>query len=213
MVLITERVAVLCCKNLGWKSGYASRVAAAYRQFLHMKGILNDFDNSQLLPCIPVNSMWQQHILSTKNYMIDCHALFGRWIHYDFNDGAVVDSMNTYAKMMITLRLLQTNFGIHVDRELWGIQISAFVADNSAEMGQTAIRLKNDTQISSPKSFDDPPNHGAPPGFTTTSYTSASADAGLRVVSPSDSVTSAVIIDIHYCNGMEESPDETQRRW
>lgn len=195
LMVITERVALLCSQNLAWKPDYARRVASAYRQFLHLKVVVNDYDTTLLVPCIPVNIMWQQHILNTKNYANDCQTLFGRWLHHDFAGGCVIDNMNNYAKMMATLSGLQAQFGSLVDRQLWGYPDSAFVPDNTP-----ALAVKTQQKRSKASIISDSTNHdrNPPPGFSRNCYLSSTTPcavesndvASFRVVSPAETCDS-----------------------
>lgn len=191
LMVITDRVALLCSQNLAWKPDYARRVASAYRQFLHLKVVMNDYDTTILVPCIPVNIMWQQHILDTKNYAKDCQKLFGRWLHHDFAGGCVIDNMNNYAKMIATLSGLQAQFGSHVDRQMWGYPESAFVPDSTHALIVSSQQKRSKASITL-----DPTNHAhdPPPGFSRNCFFSSTTSCAVesnnvpsfRVVSPSE---------------------------
>jgi hypothetical protein len=71
-----------CTRVLGWSDEFCQRVLKGYRDFLHCKILAEDSESSQVIPSIPINQMWQQHILDTKNYDHDCFFLVGQRLHY-----------------------------------------------------------------------------------------------------------------------------------
>jgi hypothetical protein len=76
-----------CVRELGWSEAWARRVLVAYRQFLHVKKVKKDWDDTLLSPTVPVDQMWQKHILDGNNYSHDCMFLCGRVVGRD-PDGA-----------------------------------------------------------------------------------------------------------------------------
>jgi hypothetical protein len=75
-------------REYAWDEGKARRVLSAYRQFLGIKKIYQDYDDEALSPSPSVDLMWQQHILDVVNYVNDCVLLCGGRVVGRNPDGA-----------------------------------------------------------------------------------------------------------------------------
>eukprot|EP00635_Sarcinochrysidales_sp_CCMP3193_P010276 CAMPEP_0118912926 /NCGR_PEP_ID=MMETSP1166-20130328/13963_1 /TAXON_ID=1104430 /ORGANISM="Chrysoreinhardia sp, Strain CCMP3193" /LENGTH=182 /DNA_ID=CAMNT_0006852455 /DNA_START=76 /DNA_END=621 /DNA_ORIENTATION=+ len=62
---------------LGWPYGRATKVLAAYEQFLAIKADRGDWDATTLSPPPAVDELWHLHVLDTKAYEPWCRRSFG----------------------------------------------------------------------------------------------------------------------------------------
>ena len=75
------------CKFVfGWTDEYAYKVLCGYREFLDCKMLLPE---GIAIPSVPINRMWQQHVLDTQNYENDCIVLTGQVLHYPIDDNGI----------------------------------------------------------------------------------------------------------------------------
>lgn len=106
-----------CMREYYWDKDYAIRVLHAYRQFLELKRILEDWDAEILAPSQPVGQMWHMHILDVNSYCLDCLLLCGRVVGND-PDGTL-DEWTHQKKIAQTKQLLKARFENRVDKEIW----------------------------------------------------------------------------------------------
>jgi Ubiquitin-2 like Rad60 SUMO-like len=106
-----------CMRVYGWNEGFAKRCLRGYRQFMELKSVMNDWQETKLYAPNAVHQMWEQHILDNINYTDDCFLLFGRVIGHDpdsgLNERAVFDRMKT------TKIAFQARYGSDLDHEVW----------------------------------------------------------------------------------------------
>jgi hypothetical protein len=63
----------------GWSAEYADEMALAYKRYL----ILHAKHPGMILaPERDVDRFWHMHILDTRKYAADCHAVFGHFLHH-----------------------------------------------------------------------------------------------------------------------------------
>lgn len=66
-------------KEEGWNLARCERVELCYKGFLKLILLCPDEIS---VPSIDIDEMWHTHILDTRKYMTDCHAIFGEYIHH-----------------------------------------------------------------------------------------------------------------------------------
>lgn len=90
----------------GWTQAQTDEAEKWYRRYLEL---CLRFPNFPVVPNYPIDSMWHQHILDTRQYAIDCQAIFGEFLHHypyfglngdaDVRDGAFDQTNEMYAKL------------------------------------------------------------------------------------------------------------------
>lgn len=106
-----------CMRVHGFSEGFAKRVLKGYRQFMELKSVMNDWQELKLSPSIPINQMWEQHLLDNLNYTEDCLLLFGRVIGH--NPDAVLDGPALHERIMTTKIAFQARYGDDLDQDVW----------------------------------------------------------------------------------------------
>ena len=116
-ILVSDpRLIATCCKICSWSTEKAERVARSYAQFIALKVLMEDFDDTKLVPSGLIEDMWCAHMLSTKlRYAKVCEMICGRLIHYDpcFKD----DKVHYFGRM--TKSIAKFRFGDDLDEEIW----------------------------------------------------------------------------------------------
>lgn len=64
----------------GWSQAYCDRVCEEYKRFLALKREAPEF--TQIVPSSSIDTFWHYHILDTRKYAADCHAVFGFFLHH-----------------------------------------------------------------------------------------------------------------------------------
>ncbi|MBP7075217.1 MAG: glycine-rich domain-containing protein-like [Rhabdochlamydiaceae bacterium] len=62
-----------------WPSENASEAVRRYKNFLLL---LLKYPNEVLAPTPDIDEAWHNHILFTREYMRDCQAIFGNYLHH-----------------------------------------------------------------------------------------------------------------------------------
>lgn len=106
-----------CMRVHGFTETFAVRVLKGYRQFMELKSVMNDWNELKLSPSIPINQMWEQHLLDNLSYTEDCLLLFGRVIGH--NPDAVLDGPALQERIMTTKIAFQARYGDDLDQEVW----------------------------------------------------------------------------------------------
>jgi hypothetical protein len=106
-----------CMRVLGWNEIFAKRTLRGYRQFMELKSVMNDWQETKLSAPTAIQQMWEQHLLDNLNYTDDCFLLFGRVIGHDpdaiMNERAMIDRIKT------TKIAFQARYGADLDPEVW----------------------------------------------------------------------------------------------
>lgn len=106
-----------CMRVFGWGEAFSRRTLRGYRQFMELKSVMNDWEETKLSAPIAVLQMWEQHILDNLNYTDDCFLLFGRVIGHDpdciLNERATIDRIKT------TKIAFQARYGSDLDPDVW----------------------------------------------------------------------------------------------
>lgn len=63
----------------GWREEDAKTAVRRYRNFLIL---LSRYPGETLAPAPDMDEAWHNHILYTVEYMRDCHAIFGEYLHH-----------------------------------------------------------------------------------------------------------------------------------
>lgn len=106
-----------CMRVLGWNEAFAKRTLKGYRQFMELKSVMNDWQETKLSPPLAIMQMWEQHILDNLNYTDDCFLLFGRVIGHD--PDANVNGRATNDRVKTTKIAFQARYGADLDPEVW----------------------------------------------------------------------------------------------
>lgn len=106
-----------CIRVHGFSEGFARRVLKGYRQFMELKSVMNDWNELKLAPSVPINQMWELHLLDNLNYTEDCLLLFGRVIGH--NPDSVLDGPALKERIMTTQIAFQARYGDDLDHDVW----------------------------------------------------------------------------------------------
>ena len=68
-----------CMKSYGWDRNETKRLFASYRKFLLLKKEMADWDATRLMPCFPIDLIWQEHI-GMDDYDANMRDLLGHVI-------------------------------------------------------------------------------------------------------------------------------------
>jgi hypothetical protein len=101
----------------GWSEAFAKRCLKGYRQFMELKSVMNDWQETKLAPPLAILQMWEQHILDNLNYTDDCFLLFGRVIGHD--PDACTNERVTLDRIKTTQIAFQARYGSDLDPEVW----------------------------------------------------------------------------------------------
>ena len=107
---------------LGWTEGFAKRVLKGYRQFMELKSVMNDWQETKLSAPMAIQQMWEQHLLDNLNYTDDCFLLFGRVIGHD-PDAALFERA-TIDRVKTTKIAFQARYGADLDPEVWDFGVA-----------------------------------------------------------------------------------------
>ncbi|GKY98119.1 hypothetical protein MPSEU_000769700 [Mayamaea pseudoterrestris] len=120
----------------GWSEAFAKRCLKGYRQFMELKSVMNDWQETKLAPPLAILQMWEQHILDNLNYTDDCFLLFGRVIGHD--PDAMVNERITMDRIKTTQIAFQARYGNDLDPEVW--EYGAFEGDGLAIDAEDQLR-------------------------------------------------------------------------
>jgi hypothetical protein len=101
----------------GFSESFTKRVLKGYRQFMELKSVMNDWNETKLSPSVPIQQMWAQHLLDNVNYCEDCLLLFGRVIGH--NPDGVLDGQALRERVQTTKIAFQARYGDDLDQEVW----------------------------------------------------------------------------------------------
>lgn len=133
-----------CMRVHGFSEGFSKRVLKGYRQFMELKSVMNDWQELKLSPSIPINQMWEQHLLDNLNYTEDCLLLFGRVIGH--NPDAVLDGPALQERIMTTKIAFQARYGDDLDQDVWD-----FGDDWSSEVKGNVHKSLGSDSVPSPR--------------------------------------------------------------
>jgi len=106
-----------CMRVHGFSEGFARRVLKGYRQFMELKSVMNDWNELKLSPSVPINQMWESHLLDNLNYTEDCLLLFGRVIGH--NPDSLLDATALQSRIQTTKIAFQARYGDDLDSDVW----------------------------------------------------------------------------------------------
>ena len=106
-----------CIRVHGFSEGFAMRVLKGYRQFMELKSVMNDWNETKLSPSVPILQMWEQHLLDNLNYSEDCLLLFGRVIGH--NPDAILNFSALRERILTTKIAFQARYGDDLDQDVW----------------------------------------------------------------------------------------------
>jgi len=106
-----------CMRVHSFNEEFARRTLKGYRQFMELKSVMNDWQELKLAPSVPINQMWELHLLDNLNYTEDCLLLFGRVIGH--NPDTVLDGASLKERIMTTQIAFQARYGDDLDQDVW----------------------------------------------------------------------------------------------
>jgi hypothetical protein len=92
----------------GWSEAQAAVAELWYRRFLEVNV---RFPEHRIVPNLPIDMMWHQHILDTRAYARDCEAIFGEFMHHYPYFGMNGDAPERDASFLETNELYVSLFG------------------------------------------------------------------------------------------------------
>ena len=94
-----------------WTVPDAIHCASLYKNYLFLlKKYLSDF----LVPSRAIDEFWHNHILHTKNYVQDCLAIFGHYLHHE--PAAIDEEGQQFVKGYLkTKQFYFAEFGVSLD--------------------------------------------------------------------------------------------------
>lgn len=92
----------------GWTEEQTDEAEKWYRRFLELK---IRYQEHRIVPNLPIDMMWHQHILDTKAYFRDCEEIFGEFVHHYPYFGMNGDAPERDKSFDETNRLYQLIFG------------------------------------------------------------------------------------------------------
>jgi hypothetical protein len=135
-----------CMRVHAWGEPFARRTLKGYRQFMELKSVMNDWQETKLSAPIAIQQMWEQHILDNLNYTDDCFLLFGRVIGHDpdacLNDRFLVDRIKT------TKIAFQARYGNDMDPDVWDFgptEVETMVVDGDDHQTVSHSAASNNT--------------------------------------------------------------------
>lgn len=120
-----------CMRVHGWGEAFAKRTLKGYRQFMELKSVMNDWQETKLAAPIAIQQMWEQHVLDNLNYTDDCFLLFGRVIGHD--PDAMLNERTTLDRVKTTKIAFQARYGTDLDSDVWDFGHSEGVVDVDGE--------------------------------------------------------------------------------
>ena len=124
----------------------ASAVCTAYKHFLTLKILAQDFDDTQLTPPPSVHAMWREHVLDTAAYANHCQILCGRILHHA-PDADADDESKRVRRCHRTLAAYTKHFGDEPPATMWDYgELPPLSRDEQrmlAEEGPAAKRAKS----------------------------------------------------------------------
>jgi hypothetical protein len=133
-----------CIRILGWSDDFNDRVLRAYKDFIDCKKFARDYDATKLYPSIPVDQMWQQHILATRSYARDCEILVGHVLHR--NPDGDMDQESRAKRIQATahaIRLLLTG-NEELDPEIWNFGGVALESERNRNGKRASNRISEE---------------------------------------------------------------------
>lgn len=88
----------------GWSADIAFQLANLYRAFLFL---CKTYPNEVIVPIKEVDEFWHLHILDTRNYMADCEAIFGYYLHHYPYAGLTGSSSREEDEELFKIRTLE----------------------------------------------------------------------------------------------------------
>jgi hypothetical protein len=129
-----------CMRVYHWPESKARKILKAYRQFLMLKKIKEDWNTEILSPSAEVDLMWHQHILDVVNYSHDCMLLCGHVVGHN-PDGGLDDSARA-ERREATRAALEEHFGEEaIVDNIWPTADEPRVADPESLM----VRIRDQT--------------------------------------------------------------------
>jgi hypothetical protein len=190
-VLINETGLITTyCKVYSVTKTKALRVAMAYAQFLSIKIVMYDFDDTMLIPPKMVDDMWCTHMLSTKlKYTEVCEQICGRIVHHE---PAFTDNKEHFHGRL-TKGIADLRFGQALDQEIWSYEFEALDKTKGVENKQVNDLAANITPISKEGSAVVPYDQeeiANDPEISIAHQKSQDMDRGVKITLQSDKVHS-----------------------
>jgi hypothetical protein len=116
-----------CIQAHGWSLEFTTRVLDGYKKLLTFMNMFQDYNATKFFPPLPVDKMWQQHVLDAASYEADCQLLFGRVLHRP--DAAALDEETKNRRIERTLYVLRLQCKEDYDRMVWDFGRQVDTAD------------------------------------------------------------------------------------
>jgi len=170
-----------CIRVHGFSEEFARRVLKGYRQFMELKSVMNDWNERKLSPSVPINQMWESHLLDNLNYTEDCLLLFGRVIGH--NPDALLDGPALQERIQTTKIAFQARYGDDLDSHVWdfGDDWSPAIMQSEQPIKQSdaSVSLLHTPRGRLPVAAGEAKGNGAPPqGITTPAKSPSTPAAG-----------------------------------
>jgi hypothetical protein len=96
-----------------WTQEFADTAEKWYKRFL---ALIIEFPNERHAPNQLIDEIWHQHIVDTKNYVVDCQRIFGRFIHHNPYFGLNGDALERDDTFELTMKRLEERHGESIRR-------------------------------------------------------------------------------------------------
>ena len=108
-------------REVHWTQSEAQEAVRAYKNFLIL---IYKYPKAGVVPTSEIDEVWHAHILHTKEYTRDCHAIFGRYVHHaPFQEHENVSARNKMKDLLARTHVLyakefQEPYGFHISAEV-----------------------------------------------------------------------------------------------
>ena len=101
-----------------WTDDALALADREYRRFLTLKFL---HPGREFVPTEFVDEVWHQHILDTAAYHVDCHAIFGRFLHHYpyYGMSGPTDAANLATSFHETETIYRATFGEDAPLATW----------------------------------------------------------------------------------------------
>ena len=100
--------------NLGWSKDYLNRTITEYKKLMYLAAVYRN-----IAPSDPIDQVWHQHILYTKDYRTFCERYMGFFLNHNperFNFSPKSDDVDIYK---ITLDYYRKEFNQEPPLDIW----------------------------------------------------------------------------------------------
>ena len=110
---------------LHWSEEDIKDALHAYKQFIELKVVYDDWNADLLSPSLLVDQVWHLHVLDTRAYNSSCIQLCDRLIHHDPDgDG---DLSQRAKRVKKTRQVYREHFGCEPNGKIWFFENEEFM--------------------------------------------------------------------------------------